>query len=378
MTKSTITSVSRRSFLRKGTLAGGVAAAGGLAAPAVLAQSPLVVRMQTSWPASDIFQEMAQQYADRVNAMSGGRLQVDLLPAGAVVAAFQIQDAVADGVLDAGHHVAAYWYGKNKAASLFGTGPVFGIDGAQVLAWIHYGGGKELYRELVQDILGLPIVGFFAMPMPAQPLGWFTTPPTSVEDMQGLKYRTVGLSADVNQALGLAVTQLPGGEIVPAMERGVIDAFEFNNPTSDRRFGAQDVASDYMLGSYHQAAETFEIMFNQPFFESLDPDLQAILEFSAEAANTANYGLAMENYSNDLQALIDEGGVTVHRTPDPILQAQLEAWDQVVESLVSDDIFGRIIESQKAWGERVGFYSITNAPSYRAAYDHYFPNKLTF
>ena len=369
--------VSRRSFLRKGALAGGVAASG-LAAPAVLGQSPIVIRMQTSWPASDIFHEMAKQYTDRCTAMSGGRLQIDLLPAGAVVGAFQIQDAVADGVLDAGHHVCAYWYGKNKAASLFGTGPVFGIDGAQILAWIHYGGGKELYRELVQDILGLPVVGFFALPMPSQPLGWFASPPATVADMQGLKYRTVGLSADVNQALGLAVTQLPGGEIVPAMERGVIDAFEFNNPTSDRRFGAQDVAKDYMLGSYHQACETFEIIFNQPFYESLDPDIQAILEYGAEAANTANYGLAMDNYSKDLRALVDEDGVTVHRTPTEIMQAQLEAWDEVVETLVGEDIFGRIIESQRAWGERVGYYSLLNQADYRVAYDHYFPDRLTF
>ena len=371
--------VSRRKFLKAGGTVAAGAAAGALAAPAVVtAQSPMVLRMQSSWAESDIFHEMARQYVDRVNAMSGGRLQIDLLPAGAVVGAFQIQDAVADGVLDGGHHVTAYWYGKNKAASLFGTGPVFGIDGAQFLAWVQYGGGKDLYRELVQDILGLPVVGFFAMPMPAQPLGWFESPPASVDDMQGLKYRTVGLSADVNQALGLAVTQLPGGEIVPAMERGVIDAFEFNNPTSDRRFGAQDVVKNYMLGSYHQAAETFEIIFNQQLFESLDPDLQAVLEFGAEAANTANYGLAMENYSTDLQGLINEDGVNVQRTPDSILEAQLQAWDQVVEGLVSDDIFRRIIESQRAWGERVGFYAIMNQPSYRAAYDHYFPNKLTF
>ena len=137
-----------------------------------------------------------------------------------------------------------------------------------MLAWIQYGGGKDLYRELVQDQLGLPIVGFFALPMPTQPLGWFENAPAAVADMQGLKYRTVGLSADVNQAMGMAVTQLPGGEIIPAMERGVIDAFEFNNPTSDRRFGAQDVVKNYMLGSYHQACECFEIIFNQPFFES--------------------------------------------------------------------------------------------------------------
>ncbi len=168
----------------------------------------------------------------------------------------------------------------------------------------------------MQDILGLNVVGFFAMPMPTQPLGWFKQEITDVGQMQGLKYRTVGLATDVMQGMGLAVTQLPGGEIVPALERGVIEAFEFNNPTSDSRFGAQDVSKIYMLGSYHQAAEFFEIIFNKDLYEALDPDLQAILEYGAEAANTANYGLAMDQYSKDLQKLINEDGVNVYRTPD--------------------------------------------------------------
>jgi TRAP-type mannitol/chloroaromatic compound transport system substrate-binding protein len=214
--------------------------------------------------------------------------------------------------------------------------------------------------------------------MPTQPFGWFAEEPTAVEDVEGLKYRTVGLSADLNQAMGLAVTQLPGGEIVPAMERGVIDAFEYNNPTSDRRFGAQDVVKNYMLGSYHQASEAFELIFNRDRFESLDPELQAILRYAAEAANTANYGLAMDNYSKDLQALIDEGGVNVKRTPQGIMEAQLAAWDTVVEPLMEDDIFRRIVESQKEWGERVGYYSLMNSADYKAAYEHHFPGKLTF
>lgn len=367
----------RRRFLAgAATVAGGAAAT--LAMPQVSRAQTTTLKMQSSWPTSDIFQEMAQQYAERVDKMSGGRLKIDLLPAGAVVAAFQVQDAVADGVLDAAHTVPAYWYGKNKAASLFGTGPVFGVDGAQLLAWIQFGGGKDLYRELVQDVLGLDLVGFFCMPMPAQPFGWFANPPTSVDDIQGLKYRTVGLSTDVNQVMGFSVTQLPGGEIIPAMERGVIEAFEYNNPTSDSRFGAQDVVKNYMLGSYHQAAETFEIIFNKSLFESLDPDLQAILEYATEAANTANYGLAMDNYSADLQKLINDSGVTVLRTPESILKAQLEAWDTVVEQLNSDALFKKIIDSQMAWGERVGFYNIMNAADYKAAYEHYFPGKLTF
>lgn len=368
--------VSRRKFLRGGALAAGTAAVGTLAAPAVLAQAPRTIRMQTSWPAADVFQDMAQQYVDRVEAMSGGRLKFDLLTAGAVVQAFQVQDAASDGAIDAAHTVSAYWYGKNKAASLFGTGPVFGADASQMLAWIQYGGGKELYRELTQDILGLNIVGFFAMPMPTQPLGWFNQEITEASQMSGLKYRTVGLASDVMQGMGVAVTQLPGGEIIPALERGVIDAFEYNNPTSDRRFGAQDVSKHYMLGSMHQAAETFEIIFNKDVFDDLDPDLQAIIEHGAEAANTANFGMAMDLYSADLQKLMNEDGVNVHRTPDAVQQQQLESWDAVLEQLNQDEFFARATQSWKDWSERVAYYWLMNQANYRLAYEHYFPGKL--
>jgi TRAP-type mannitol/chloroaromatic compound transport system substrate-binding protein len=369
--------VSRRRFLKGGAImAGGVA--GTLAAPAVLAQTPRTIRMQTSWTASDIFHEMAQQYVDRVQAMSGDRLKIDLLPAGAVVQAFQVQDATSDGAIDAAHTVTAYWYGKNKAASLFGTGPVYGADAAQILAWIQFGGGKELYRELVQDVLGLNVVGFFAMPMPTQPLGWFKQEITDASQMQGLKYRTVGLATDVMQGMGLAVTQLPGGEIVPALERGVIEAFEFNNPTSDSRFGAQDVSKTYMMGSYHQASEFFEIIFNRDLFDSLEPDLQAILEYGAEAANTANFGLAMDQYSADLQKLINEEGVSVHRTPTSVMQAQLESWDKVMEQMTQDEFFKKVTDSYKEWSERVAFYALMNQADYKLAYEHHFPGKLGF
>jgi TRAP-type mannitol/chloroaromatic compound transport system substrate-binding protein len=310
--------------------------------------------------------------------MSGGSLTIDYLPTGAVVQSFQVQDACHDGVLDAAHTVTAYWYGKDKAASLFGTGPVFGANASQILAWIHYGGGKDLYRELVQDVLGLNLVGFFAMPMPTQPLGWFNRHITSVDELQGLKYRTVGLATDIMQGMGLSVTQLPGGEIVPALERGVIEAFEFNNPTSDRQFGAQDVSKHYHLGSYHQAAEFFEIIFNRDRFESLPAEHQAILEYAAEAANTANYGLAMDRYSSDLQTLINEDGVNVYRTDSSIMAAQLDSWDKVLGDLSQDPFFAKVVDSQKAWAERVAFYYIMNQADYKLAYEHYFPGKLAY
>ena len=368
---------SRRGFLT-GAAAATVGGASMLAAPNIARAQSRVLKMQGSWGATSIFSDMAKQYADRVGAMSGDSLTIEYLPAGAVVKAFQVQDAVTDGVLDAAHTVTAYWYGKDKAASLFGTGPVFGANASQILAWIHYGGGKELYRELVQDILGLDLVGFFAMPMPTQPLGWFKEHVQSAADLQGLKYRTVGLATDIMQGMGLRVTQLPGGEIVPALERGVIEAFEFNNPTADREFGAQDVSKHYHMGSYHQAAEFFEIIFNKGVFDSLPGEHQAILEHGAEATNTANYGLAMDRYSADLQTLINDDGVNVYRTDKSIMQAQLESWDTVMASLVEDPFFAKVVASQKAWSERVAFYDLVNSADYKLAYDHYFPGKLPF
>ncbi|MBA48204.1 MAG: C4-dicarboxylate ABC transporter [Paracoccus sp.] len=378
MTKTNETAgpVSRRSFLRRGgAVAGGAAASTLLAAPAVLAQSPMVLKMQTSWTASDIWQTMAQQYVDRVEAMSGGRLKIDLLPAGAVVGAFQVMDGVSDGVIDIAHSVAAYWYGKNKAASLFGTGPVFGGDPTNMLSWFYQGGGQDLYRELTQDSMGLNVIGMFGFPMPAQPFGWFKNPINGVDDIKGIKYRTVGLAADLLQSMGMSVAQLPGGEIVPAMERGVIDAFEFNNPSSDMRFGAQDVAKNYYLGSYHQASEAFEFLFNRDLMETLDPDLRAILEHGVEAVSTYNTAFALDNYSSDLQKLRD-GGVTVRKTPQDILSAQLDAWSEMITTLEQDPFIKKVLDSQRDWVKRTVFYELMDKPDYTLAYEHFFPGEL--
>jgi len=376
MTKQTTSALSRRSFLRRGALAGGAAAGSMLAAPAVLAQAPITIKLQTSWPASDIWMDFVREYNTRVEEMSAGRLKIDLLPAGAVVGAFQVMDAVHDGVLDMAHTVPVYWYGKSKAASFFGTGPVFGGSATTMLGWFYQGGGAELYRELTQDILGLNVYGFMGFPMPAQPFGWFKNEVNSVADIAGLKYRTVGLAADLLQKMGMALFQLPGGEIVPAMERGVIDAFEFNNPSSDMRFGAQDVAKNYYLSSYHQASESFEFLVNKDFFDDLAPDLQAILKYAVEAASTANTAQAQKEYSSDLQKLQNEMGVAVHRTSKDILAAQLAAWDQLIAELETDPFNKKIMDSQRAWVEQVAYYEIMNSPDLALAYEHYFPGKL--
>jgi TRAP-type mannitol/chloroaromatic compound transport system substrate-binding protein len=368
--------MSRRRFLKGAAAAGAAGAA--LAFPQISRAQTATLKMQTSWRSGDVYQDMARQFIERVEAMAGGRLKISLFPIGTAVETFQLQEAVHKGVLDGAHMVAAYWYGKHKAASLFGTGPVFGTNASQQLAWIYRGGGKELYRELVQDILKLNLVGFFSHPFPTQPLGWFKEEIKSADQLKGLKYRTVGLAVDVMQAMGLEVVQLPATGIIPAFKRGVIDAFEFANPTSDRELGAEEVSKHYMMSSYHQTAEFFEIIFNKDKFESLPKEHQAIIEYGAEAASTANDALAMDRHSKDLDELITKDGVKVYRTPPSVMEEQLKAWDKVLIPLMKDPFFKKVIDSQKAWAQRVAFYDLINTADFKLAYKHYFPDRIKF
>jgi TRAP-type mannitol/chloroaromatic compound transport system substrate-binding protein len=377
MSESTATGAvpARRRFLR--AAATGAAGAAAMTVPMVsVAQSPIVFKMQGAWGAKDIFNEMAEEYVKRVNEMAGGRLRIDYLVAGAVVKPFEVMDATSKGVLDASHGVPVYWYGKSKVASLFGSGPINGMDAPQTLAWIYRGGGLELYNELLKKI-NLDVVGYFAMPMPTQPLGWFKKPIKAASELKGLKYRTVGLAADLFQAMGAKVTQLAGGEIMPALEKGVIDAFEFNNPTSDMRFGAQDVIKNYMLGSYHQAMEFFEIAFNKKKHDALPPDLKAILRYAVEAANSANWWTAMDNYSRDLQELQTKHKVNVLRTPRAVFQEQLKAWDVLTKKMSDEDpFFKKVVDSQMAFAKRVAYYMFINEADYRMGYEHVHKTKL--
>tara|TARA_B110000503_G_scaffold64190_1_gene101246 strand:+ start:1284 stop:2456 length:1173 start_codon:yes stop_codon:yes gene_type:complete len=359
--------VNRRKFLSGSAVAGAAV----LATPAIAQNQTTTLKMQAAW-GGGIFLENAQSYVDRVHAMAGDALRIDLLAVDSVVKTSQMQDAVHRGVLDACHYVPAYWYSKSKTASLFGTGPCFGWSSQEVLGWVNYGGGQELFDELMAS-LRLNVVSFFNSPMPAQPLGWFKEHITDVSQLDGLKYRTVGLAADVLLEMGMSVVQLPGGEIQPAMKSGLIDAAEFNNPTSDRDFGMQDVSKDYHLASFHQSQEFFEVSFNGDKYNSLAPELQAILKYASEAENSNFYWNNTKRYADDLNTLRDEQGVNVHRTPDNVMTAQLAAWDIVVDRISSEDpFFARVIESQKVYAKNVMGYLNLNQPDYKLAYDHYF------
>tara|TARA_B100001248_G_scaffold135865_1_gene101977 strand:- start:415 stop:1548 length:1134 start_codon:yes stop_codon:yes gene_type:complete len=363
-----MSNTNRRNFLTGAAIAGASATA--LSTPAISGSHSFTLKMQAAW-GGGIFLENAQSYVDRVHEMAGDALKIDLLAVNAVVKTSQMQDAVHRGVLDACHYVPAYWYSKSKAASLFGTGPCFGWSSQEVLGWCHYGGGMELLNELF-DSLGLNIVSFFNSAMPAQPMGWFKEEIKDASQMDGLKYRTVGLAADVLMEMGMSVVQLPGGEIQPAMKSGLIDAAEFNNPTSDKDFGMQDVSKHYHLGSFHQSQEFFEISFNKKKYESLPAELQAILKYASEAENSNFYWHNTKRYSEDLGKLKDMG-VNVYRTPDSVMQAQLEAWDIVVDRISAEDpFFSKVVDSQKAYAKEVMNYLNLNQPDYKMAYNHHF------
>ena len=363
-----MSTTNRRNFLTGAAVAGVSATA--LSTPAIAGSHSFNLKMQAAW-GGGIFLENAQSYVDRVHAMAGDSLKIDLLAVNAVVKTSQMQDAVHRGVLDACHYVPAYWYSKSKAASLFGTGPCFGWSSQEVLGWCHYGGGMELLNELFGS-LGLNIVSFFNSAMPAQPMGWFKEEIKDASQMDGLKYRTVGLAADVLMEMGMSVVQLPGGEIQPAMKSGLIDAAEFNNPTSDKDFGMQDVSKHYHLGSFHQSQEFFEISFNKKKYDSLPAELQAILKYASEAENSNFYWHNTKRYSEDLGKLKDMG-VNVYRTPDSVMKAQLEAWDVVVDRIMAEDeFFAKVIASQKAYAKEVMDYLNLNQPDYKMAYNHHF------
>jgi len=359
----------RRSFLT----GAGAAGAAALGFPAVVkAQGPITMKWQSTWPSKDIFHEYAQDFAKKINDMTGGDLKIDVLPAGAVVPAFGLLEAVSKGTLDGGHGVLVYHYGKQNALALWGSGPAFGMDAQQLMAWHKYGGGRELLAKLYNSI-GASIVSFPYGPMFTQPLGWFKKPITKSADMKGLKYRTVGISIDVFTAMGAAVNALPGGEIVPAMDRGLLDAAEFNNMTSDRTLGFPDVSKVCMLQSYHQNAEQFEIMFNKAKFDGLPARMKAIIENGVEAASADLVWKAIDRYSKDYVELQTKDNVKFYKTPDTILRQQLQIYDEVVKKKSAENpLFKKIVQSQIAFAERATRWEQDTVVNRRMAFDHYF------
>jgi TRAP-type mannitol/chloroaromatic compound transport system substrate-binding protein len=359
----------RRRFLKNA--ATGAVATGALAAPMISHAQTTTLRFQSTWPAKDIFHEYANDFAKKVNDMAGARLKIEVLPAGAVVPAFQLLEGVAKGTLDGGHGVVAYHYGKNSALALWGSGPGFGMDPNMLLSWHYYGGGKALLDEIYKS-LNLDVVSYLYGPMPTQPFGWFKKPIAKAADVKGTKFRTVGLAVDMYTAMGAAVNPLPGGEIVPALDRGLIDGAEFNNASSDRILGFPDVVKNCMLQSFHQSTEQFEILFNKGKYDALAPELKAIIDYAVQAASADMSWKAVQRNSQDYIEL-KKAGVKFYKTPDAVLKAQLEAWDQIVTKKGGENpMFKKIIDSQREFAQRAGAWQNDYLVDFKMAYNHYF------
>ncbi|RJR17930.1 MAG: C4-dicarboxylate ABC transporter [Desulfobacteraceae bacterium] len=366
--------MSRRKFLASALAAGGAAATMGF--PAIVkAQGPISMRWQSTWPTKDIFHEYALDFAKKVNDMTGGDLKIEVLPAGAVVPAFNLLDAVSKGTLDGGHGVLVYHYGKQNALALWGSSPAFGMDANMLLSWHKYGGGKALLQK-IYDSIGANVVSFPYGPMPTQPLGWFKKPISKPDDFKGLKFRTVGISIDLFTGLGAAVNALPGGEIVPALDRGLLDGAEFNNASSDRLLGFPDVSKVYMLQSFHQSAEQFEVMFNKDKFNALPDKVKAIIENAVEAASADMSWKAIDRYSKDYIELQTKDKVKVYKTPDSVLQKQLEIFDEVIKKYSEKNpLFKEVLDSQYAFAKRAVAWDMDTNVNRRMAYNHYFGAK---
>jgi len=359
----------RRKFLRKATA--GAVGAGTMAFPMVSTAQTVSMRFQSTWPAKDIFHEYANDFAKKINDMAGGRLKIEVLPAGAVVPAFQLLEAVSKGTLDGGHGVVAYHYGKNSALALWGSGPGFGMDPNMLLSWHYYGGGEDLLQEIYKS-LNIDVTSFLYGPMPTQPYGWFKKPIAKVDDMKGMKFRTVGLAVDMYTEQGAAVNPLPGGEIVPALDRGLIDGAEFNNASSDRLLGFPDVSKVCMLQSFHQSTEQFEILFNRGKYNALSPELKKIIDYAVEAASADMSWKAIDRNSKDY-AELKKAGVQFYKTPDAILRNQLEVWDKVsAKKSAENPLFKKVLDSQKAFAQRATAWQNDYLVDFKMASNHYF------
>jgi TRAP-type mannitol/chloroaromatic compound transport system substrate-binding protein len=343
-----------------------------------LAHAQTKLRFQAAFPSSTLIFENFQFWADRVKAMSGGRLEIEVLPAGAVVPAFEVLDAVHRQVLDGGHTAPAYWVGKNRAATLFGPAPggPFGMDMIDYMSWLYDAGGIELYREFYQKELKRNVVPIPMTSVANQVLGWFKRPVKDWADLKGRKCRETGITAEVFSKSGMTPVNMSGGEIVPAGERGVIECAEFVGPAEDMKIGFQTVWKYFYMPSTHENATVLELLVNGDVWAKLPPDLREIMQAAAWEATFRSQTISNKLNAEALVELQQKYGVKIERTPQDILVKILQSWDQIAkEEEAKNPFFKKVYESQRAYASKV-------VPARRAVYapysigaDYYWPEK---
>lgn len=365
-------------------LAAGAAAtvvAFGLALSPSSAQAPAApqkLRFQASFPGSSTFMDTFRSFTERVRLMSGGRIDIEPLPAGTLVPAFEVLDAVHKKVIDGGHTASAYWVGKHRAGALFGPTPggPFGFDILDYQGWLYHGGGLALYREFYQTILQRNVEPIPLGTVANQALGWFKTPVKSWEDLKGRKCRQTGLTAEVYSKSGMAVVNMPGGEIVPAGERGVIDCGEWVGPAEDMKLGLHTIWKYLYMPATHEPATSIELLINGDLWKSLSPELKAIVEAATWEATFKNEMLLHSLNAAAIKDLTEKHNVKIERTPDDVLRKTLEAWDEIarIES-EKNPFFKKVYDSQRAYASQVVPARRAIALDYSYGANYYWPEK---
>jgi TRAP-type mannitol/chloroaromatic compound transport system substrate-binding protein len=357
-----------------------VAAAGALAmavsqAPAS-AQAKMVLKGQSSHPASSNFHLIFKLWSEKVEAMSAGRLKVETLPAGAIVPAFEVFDATSKGVLDVGMAPFGYIQGRNTATIPMSHGPLFGMDGQDYFAWYYDGGGMALLEEFYRDIIKLNVVGF---PIPTdypQGLGWFKKEIKGLSDLKGMKYRIYGIGAETYGKLGVSVVTIPGGEIVAALERGVIEGAEWINCVEDRKLGLHKIAKHYYTPGMHEPVTGGQLMFNKDVWAKLTPDLQEIVKVASVYATTMRNFAFNRETAEACQQLIKEG-VQIHRTPDEVLLNFLNEWEKIqADYAAKNPFYKKVIDSQRAYASQIVPFKLSWFPPYEFAGNYYWKDKV--
>lgn len=337
---------------------------------------PILLKGQSSHPASSNFHLIFKLWAETVEKMTAGRLKVETLPAGAIVPAFEVFDATSKGVLDVGMTPFGYIQGRNTATIPMSHGPLFGMDGMDYWAWYYDGGGMALLEEFYKDVLKFNVVGF---PIPTdypQGLGWFKKEIKGLADLKGMKYRIYGIGADTYARLGVSVVTLPGGEIVPAMERGVIEGAEWINCLEDQKLGLHNVAKHYYTPGMHEPVTGGQLMVNKDVWAKLSPDLQEIVKVASVYATVQRNFAFNRETAAACQELV-KAGVQLHRTPDDVLKNFLDEWEKIsAEYAAKNPFYKKTIESQKKYAEQIVPFKLSWFPPYEFAGSYYWKDKV--
>ncbi|MBI1962900.1 MAG: TRAP transporter substrate-binding protein [Candidatus Rokubacteria bacterium] len=342
------------------------------------AQAPITLKMQASWPAALTLYDNFKLFAERVEKISGGRLKIEAMPAGTIVPAFEVLDATNKKVLDGAHTWAAYWVGKHKAAVLFTGGPggTFGMDFIDALGWMYEGGGIELYQQFYKDVLKLNVVPIPILPAGPQAFGWFKRPIKNLADFKGMKCRETGIAAEVFTEMGMRVVNMPGGEIIPSAERGVIDCAEWVGGVEDLKLGFQNVWKYYYTPGMHENVTIGELIINGDVWAKLAPDLQEIIKAAAHETFFRWWARWQKQNAEALKELQEKHKVQILKTPDEILYAFLKAWDKIAaREAEKDPFFKKVLESQRAYARLVVPAKRFAFPNYDFAANYYWPVK---